>query len=88
MKAERNGKETPYLRGGYLVIGKDGKMIVNISGNEESSPYTLQHHVLRTKDAKEFVLERLKSDSMIVHFTASPQSNFVFYMVRQHDEVQ
>ena len=37
MKALRNGNETPYLRGGYLVLERDGKIIVNINGNEEKS---------------------------------------------------
>jgi hypothetical protein len=88
VKAQRNGKETPYLRGGYLVIEKEGKIVVNINGNDEVSTYTINKRVIRTKDAKEFELQSLKPDSMTVHFVASPQSEFVFYMVRNHDEIQ
>ena len=88
VKAQRNGKETPYLRGGYLVIEKDGKMVVNINGTDEVTTYTLNKKVIRTRDAKEFVLKSLKPDSMTVHFVASPQSEFLFYMVKHHDETQ
>jgi hypothetical protein len=88
MKALRNGNETPYLRGGYFVIERDGHIIVNISGNEEKSSFTLDKKVIRTGDAKEFVLQSLKPDSMTVHFVANPQSEFVFYMVRHHEATQ
>jgi hypothetical protein len=87
-KAERNGKVTPYLRGGYFVIEKDGKITVNISGSEELTTYTLNKGVIRTKDAKEFVLQSVKPDSMTVHFVANPQSEFVFFMVRNHDTTE
>jgi len=87
-KAERNGKETPYLRGGYLMIGKDGKIVMNITGSEEKSTFTFDHRIIRTKDAKEFVLQSIKPDSMTVHFVANPQSEFLFYMVRHHDTNQ
>lgn len=87
-KAERNGKETPYLRGGYFVIEKDGKITVNLNGSEEQSTYTLSKGVIRTKDARQYVLQSVKPDSMTVHFVASPQSDFVFFMVRHHDESQ
>ena len=88
MKALRNGKETPYLRGGYFIIGQDGKIVVNISGEEENTTYTLDKHVIRTGNDKDFVLKEVKTDSMTVHFMAGPQSEFVFYMVKQHDEPQ
>jgi len=31
-KAERNGKETSYLRRGYFIINHDGTMTINITG--------------------------------------------------------
>ena len=86
--AQRNGKETPYLRGGYFVIEKEGKIVVNINGSDETSTYTLDKGVIRTKDARAFVLQNLKPDSMTVHFVAGPQSDFVFYMVRHHETNQ
>ncbi len=87
-KAERNGKETHYLRGGYFVIGKDGQIVVNINGSDETSSYTLDHHVIHTKSEKEFVLQSVKPDSMTVLFVASPQNEFVFFMVRHHDAIE
>jgi hypothetical protein len=86
--AKRNGKETPYLRGGYFIIEKDGKIVVNINGSDELSTYTLDHKVIRTKEHKAFELQSVKPDSMTVHFVASPQSDFLFYMVKHHDETQ
>lgn len=87
-KAERNGKETPYLRGGYFIIEKDGKIVVNINGSDELSTYTLEHKVIVTKDERKFELQSVKPDSMTVHFVASPQSEFLFYMVKHHDETE
>jgi len=87
-KAERNGKETPYLRGGYIIIEKDGKIVVNINGSDELSTYTLEHKVIVTKDERKFELQSVKPDSMTVHFVASPQSEFLFYMVKHHDETE
>ena len=86
--AQRNGKETPYLRGGYFVIEKEGRSVVNINGSDEASTYTLSKGVIRTKDARTYVLQNLKPDSMTVHFVAGPQSDFMFYMVRHHDTNQ
>ena len=88
MKAMRNGNETPYLRGGYFIIDPDGQLVVNISGEEERTTYVLDKQVLRTGNDKEFVLKSVKPDSMTVQYMASPQSEFVFYMVRQHDTPQ
>jgi len=87
-KAERNGKETPYLRGGYFIIEKEGKIVVNINGSDELTTYTLDKGVIRTKDERSFVLQSVKPDSMTVHFVASPQSEFLFFMVRHHDETE
>lgn len=86
--AQRNGKETPYLRGGYFVIEKEGRIVVNINGTDEASTYTLDKGVIRTKDDRTFVLQNMKPDSMTVHFEAGPQSDFIFYMVRHHDTNQ
>lgn len=88
VRAERNGKETPYLRNGYFVIEKAGKIVVNINGTDEVTTYTLNKKVIRTDDAKEFVLQSVKPDSMTVHFVAGPQSEFVFFMVRNHDTIE
>ena len=88
MKAMRNGNETPYLRGGYFIIGPDGKIVVNISGEEERTTYTVDRQVIKTGNDKEFVLKTVKPDSMTVQYVAGPQSEFVFYMVKQHDAPQ
>ena len=88
MKALRNGNETPYLRGGYFIIGQDGKIVVNIIGEEEHTTYTLDKQVIHTGNDKDFVLKSVRPDSMTVHYVAGQQSEFVFYMVKQHDAPQ
>lgn len=87
-KAERNGKETPYLRGGYMVINADGTITINITGEDERGKYVLDKEVLRMNDDKEFNIRSLTADSLTVAFRASSQSDFVFYMNRHRDEAQ
>lgn len=70
------------------MIEKAGKIVVNINGTDEVTTYTLNKKVIRTDDAKEFVLQSVKPDSMTVHFVAGPQSEFVFFMVRNHDTIE
>lgn len=88
VKAERNGKVTPYLRGGYFVINPDGRITVNITGDDETGTYTLKDKLIRMNNAKEFTLSDLEADSMTLQYRASPESDFVFYMARQHDTIQ
>ncbi len=45
--AKRNGKETPYLRGGYFIIEPNGLMTVNITGSDERGDYNLDNNTLR-----------------------------------------
>ncbi|HJW31228.1 MAG TPA: hypothetical protein VJ508_18500 [Saprospiraceae bacterium] len=88
MKAERNGRETPYLRGGYFLFSKEGQMTVNITGDDESGTFTIKNNVIKLNGNKTFTLETLRPDSMILHYQINPQSAFVFYMARQHDTIQ
>ena len=88
MTALRNGNETPYLRGGYFIIGQDGNLVVNISGEEERTTDTLDKQVIRTGNDKVFVLKSVQADSMTMHYVAGPQNEFVFYMFKQHDAPQ
>lgn len=88
VKAERNGKETPYLRGGYLVINADGAITVNITGEDETGKFELDKDVIRMNNNKEFVIRSLTQDSMTVAFKASPESDFIFYMNRHEGKTQ
>ncbi len=83
VKAERNGKETHYLRGGYFVIGQDGSMAINITGQEEKGRYILEDQHLLLNDDKIFNIESLQQDTLIVTYIAASNGQFVFYMARK-----
>ena len=86
-KAERNGKETSYLRRGYFIIGPDGNMTINITGEDEKGPYTMENNRL-VMGEKKFELKELTPDSMIVSYIKSPSSHFIFYLLKKQDNVQ
>lgn len=88
VKAKRNGKETNYLRGGYFVINNDGRMTVNITGEEEQGSYTLDGRRLQFGQDKTFSIETLSADSLTVTFTAPSNGQFIFYMARPRQETQ
>ncbi len=83
-KAERNGRETNYLRRGYFVIDRD-MMTVNITGADEKGPYRMNKNKLVMGD-KNFELEIVKNDTMIVKYLAGPNSEFVFHMLKKKKE--
>lgn len=83
-KAERNGRETNYLRRGYFIIDRD-MMTINITGADEKGPYTMNSNKLVMGD-KNFELEIVKNDTMIVKYLAGPNSEFVFHMLKKKKE--
>jgi hypothetical protein len=85
-RAVRNGKETPYLRGGYFVFEKNGSMTVNITGSDEKGPFTLDDRTLRINDEKNFLIETIHTDSMTIRFAMSPDNEFLFYLYKHADE--
>ena len=87
-KAERNGKETSYLRNGYFIIQSDGKMTINITGEDETGPYTLDKTKLMMSGDKVFEIQDIKNDSMTMKYVASPETAFIFYMQKNKDNVQ
>lgn len=87
-KAHRNGNETHYLRGGYVILDKNGTMAINLTGSEEKGPYTLKDKTIRVSNSKEFLIESLKPDSMIMRYVMSPESEFLIQFVKHKDEAQ
>jgi len=86
-KAERNGKETSYLRNGYFIINPDGTMTINITGEDENGQYTLENNKL-TMQEKVFDIRTLQNDSLTIKYEASPNSHFLFYMLKRKDDAQ
>ena len=86
-KAERNGKETSYLRNGYFIINPDGTMTINITGEDEKGQYILENNKL-TMAEKVFDIKTLQNDSLTIRYEASPNSHFLFYMLKRKDDVQ
>ena len=81
-KAERNGKETSYLRRGYFNIDAGGMMTINITGADEQGAYILDRNKLIMGE-KLFEIQSLKADSMIVKYNTETNSQFVFYMQKK-----
>ena len=86
-RAERNGKETNYLRRGYFIIDQNGSMTVNLTGADEKGPYKLSSNKLVMGD-KNFDLQMVKADSMVVRYMTGPNSQFVFYMHKKHEDTR
>lgn len=87
-KAEKNGKLTPYLRGGYLIIKEEGSIVVNITGTDETDRYTLTDRILKLNENQEFVIQSLTADSLTIQYRMNPQTQFVFYMHRHENKTQ
>lgn len=86
VKASRNGKETPYLRGGYFIIGPDGNMTLNITGEDENGPYTFRKNTLRVSDKRDFIVESLRHDSLAIRYAMNENNQFLFYLTKKADE--
>ncbi|MEO6131384.1 MAG: hypothetical protein ABIQ02_06020 [Saprospiraceae bacterium] len=85
-KAERNGRETNYLRRGYFLFDQ-GVMTINITGADERGPYTLKDNKI-VMGKMNFELKTVKNDSMIVTYLAGPNSEYIFHMLKTHENVQ
>ena len=81
-KAERNGKETNYLRRGYFLFDENGTMTMNITGEDEKGTYTMENNKLLVGN-KDFELIKLVADTMIMKYVTGPNSQFVFYMQKK-----
>ena len=86
-RADRNGKETSYLRNGYFIINADGTMTINITGEDETGKYVLENNKL-TMDEKVFDIQSLQNDSLTIKYDASSESHFLFYMLKRKEDAQ
>jgi hypothetical protein len=86
LNAKRNGNETHYLRGGYVIIDSNGTMTINLTGSEEKGPYVITDKTIRVNDSKEFMIESLKTDSMTMRYVMSPESDFLIHFTKHKDE--
>lgn len=88
INAKRNGKETPYLRGGYFIIEPNGLMTVNITGSDERGDYNLDNNMLTLNKEKNFLIEKLLQDSMTVRYTSDTKQTFLILLTRHKDEAR
>lgn len=86
--AKRNGKETPYLRGGYFIIEPNGLMTVNITGSDERGDYNLDNNMLTLNDKMNFLIEKLHQDSMTVRYTSDTKQTFLILLTKHKDEAR
>jgi hypothetical protein len=89
-KAERNGRDTPYLRRGYFDFQKNGEMKVNITGEEEQGKFVMEGALIRFQAQGEsaFAIKSLRQDSMEIQYDSGSQSQFKFYMVKAKEDVR
>jgi hypothetical protein len=87
-KADRNGLETPYLRGGYFIFQPDGQMIVNITGEDETGTFSIDKETISMVSGKSFTIQSSTPDSLIIAYQSNPESDFLFYLVRDKGEAQ
>ena len=88
VKADRNGKETGYLRGGYFIINENGSMTVNITGEDETGPYVMDRNRMTTENGDVYEIESLDADSMVINYTAPSNGQFTFYMAKKQEDAQ
>ena len=86
--AERNGKETSYLRNGYFVIQRDGSITINITGEDENGKYVLDKNNLVMDGDRIFEIKSLQHDSLTIRYTTNSNSQFLFYMKKDNENVQ
>ena len=86
LNAKRNGNETHYLRGGYVIIDNNGTMTINLTGTEEKGPYVITDKTIRVSDSKDFMIESLNPDSMTMRYVMSPESDFLIHFTKHKDE--
>ncbi len=87
-KAERNGRETSYLRNGYFIINTDGTITINITGEDEIGKYSLDNNKLMMDGNKIFDIQALQDDSLTVKYIAAPNSQFLIYLLKKKEDVQ
>lgn len=86
--AERNGKETSYLRNGYFIIQPGGSMTINITGEDENGKYVLDKNNLVMDGNRVFEIKSLQNDSLTIRYTTNSNSQFLFYMKKDNSNVQ
>lgn len=86
--AERNGKETSYLRNGYFIIQPGGLMTINITGEDEKGKYILEKNNLVMEGNRIFEIKSLQNDSLTIRYTTNSNSQFLFYMKKDKGNVQ
>jgi hypothetical protein len=84
--AQRNGRETPYLRGGYFVFDSKGNLILNITGKEERSPFSIEDNVIVLEGKENYTIASLRNDSMDIHYVMNPENEFMFFLKKTLNE--
>src|SRR5688572_7188827 len=87
-RAEKNGKETPYLRNGYFIINANETMTVNITGEDESGSYQIEKGRLVMEGDKIFDIESLHGDSLTVRYSIPSGTEFLIFMQKNKEDAQ
>ena len=87
-RAEKNGKETPYLRNGYFIINANGTMTLNITGEDESGDYQIEKGKLVMEGDKIFDIESLQGDSLTIRYSIPSGTEFLIFMQKNKEDAQ
>jgi hypothetical protein len=87
-RAEKNGKETTYLRNGYFVINANGTMTVNITGEDENGSYQVEKGKLVMEGDKIFDIQSLQGDSLTVRYSIPSGTEFLIFMQKNKEDAQ
>ena len=80
MRAEKNGKETSYLRNGYFVINANGTMTLNITGEDENGSYQIEKNKIVMEGDKIFDIQSLQGDTLTLRYSIPSGTDFLFFI--------
>ena len=88
MRAEKNGKETSYLRNGYFVINANGTMTLNITGEDENGSYQIEKNKIVMEGDKIFDIQSLQGDTLTLRYSIPSGTDFLFFMEKRKEDAQ
>ena len=88
VSAEKNGKETNFLRNGYFIINDNGTMTVNITGSDENGKFTIKNNKLMMEGDKTFEIQSISQDSLTIKFIPNSNAEFLIYVQKKNEDVQ
>ncbi len=84
--ANRNGRETPYLRGGYFIFDAKNNLTVNITGSDETGPFLMKDNRIIQEGKADYTITSIRQDSMDIYYAMNPENEFMFFLKKTSNE--